>query len=296
MKSKIIQPMKFTLLRAALFGVVTLSAAAQWSTAEGAIVRRTPRGTGSSARFHEKPAQRPVVNPGSKPELIQPRTDGFKVTPNAAPRIAVVRQPNSGRNLEIVAARLQHELFSHRWSFVYAASLKHAPKSIRFLQNGTVETDLKGEKWYWLALDGRRVSLRSLADANQPGIILEFNEGYTNFHYGLPNQMVAVQGAPLDAIAEGPENFASDNGTSLERALVDYQWVWNDTANATPVRFLENKTFRMGRRFAYWKVTGPRTMHVEFRNGEQKDLVFDEALSSYSDGNQISGSRVAASN
>ena len=84
-------------------------------------------------------------------------------------------------------------------------------QAIRFLQNGTVETELKGENWYWLAMDGRRISLRSMADANQPGITLEFNEGFTGFQYALPDQTIAVQGAPIDAVAGDTAMLTSDN-------------------------------------------------------------------------------------
>jgi len=214
MKSKFTQPMKSTFLKAALCGAVTLAAAAPWGAAEGAAIRRAPRGAGRRARIHEQPAPRPIVNPepAAKPELPLSQAEAIKLKPNAAPRAAIVQPTISRHYFEIATARLRHELYSHRWSFVYAASLKHAPKSIRFLQDGTVETDLKGEKWYWLALDGRRISLRSLADANQPGITLEFNEAYTGFQYALPNQTIAVQGATIETVAEDPAMLTSDNG------------------------------------------------------------------------------------
>jgi hypothetical protein len=240
-------------------------------------------------------AARPVQNPPKPiPQVAQ------------APRIAIPRQPIALRNLEFVA-RMRRELFSHRWSFVYAANLKHAPKSIRFLQNGTVETDMKGERWYWEALDGRRVSLRTLADASQPGIVLDFNEGYTGFQYSLPDQTVAVQGAELNTIAEGPtlSNSTDDrtltkstaNGPeTLEQALLSYQWNWNDVSGKSDpsVRFAKNKSFRVAGRTSFWNVTGPRTVHVEFENGEQTDLLFNTTFSDYTDGNQISGFRVTA--
>jgi hypothetical protein len=239
-------------------------------------------------------------------EAPRPQQNTPMAMPQGAPRIAVLRRPISIRNLEFVA-HLRRELFSHRWSFVYAASLKHAPKSIRFLQNGTVETELKGEKWYWEAMDGRRVSLRTLADASQPGITLDFNEGYTGFQYTLPNQTVAVQGAELNAIAEGPALANStDSGPTttstdsapktLEQALLTYQWNWNDISGKSDasVRFDKNRSFRVAGRTSFWNVTGPRTVHVEFENGDQTDLLFDTTFSDYTDGNQISGFRVTA--
>ena len=191
-------------------------------------------------------------------------------------------------------ARLRHELFHHRWSFAYAEGLKHAPKSIRFRQDGTVETEMKGEKWYWEALDGRRVSLRTLADARQPGITLEFNEGYTGFQYALPDNTRAVQGAPLEEIADGPEMSDSAPGGpgKLDAALLNYPWRWVDGGKSyTNVRFEKDKSFQVEDQTSTWKVTGPQTLHVRFENGDETELLFDKTFSVYSDGDQISGSR-----
>jgi hypothetical protein len=224
---------------------------------------------------------------------------GERIAPHMGPKLAVGWRPVSIRNLEYVA-HLRRELFSHRWSYTYAPGLKHAPKSIRFLQNGTVETELKGERWYWQVVDGRRISLRTLADASQPGIFLDFNEGYTGFSYTLPDKSVAVQGAELNAIAEGPAASnatadAPDSGPkTLEEALLSYQWNWNDVSGkADPaVRFQKNKSFHVAGKTSFWNVTGPRTVHVEFENGDQTDLLFDTTFSDYTDGNRISGFRV----
>jgi hypothetical protein len=305
MKSTISQPMKSIFFRTALCGIVSLSVTSQWNAAEAAIIRGGMRGGRGSAphgvRHNPAPAHvahpNPVVNrEAPRPQQIAPKI-ASKFVPNAAARISVGRSPIAIRSLEFVA-HLRRELFSHRWSYVYAPSLNHAPKSIRFLQNGTVETEVKGERWYWQALDERRVSLRSLADANQPGITLEFNEGYTNFQYVLPNQTVAVKGEELNPIAEGSAASSSADGgpKTLEQALLSYQWNWNDVAGQSDagVRFDKNKTFRVGGRTSFWNVTGPRTVHVEFENGEQTDLLFDTTFSDYTDGNRISGFRVTA--
>jgi hypothetical protein len=304
MKTTISQPMKSIFLRTALCGIVSLSAASQWGAAEGAIIRGGMRGgRGGAPRVHHNPAPRPVAHPNPVVNREAPRPQqntpqiAARIVSNAAARVGAVRRPISIRSLELVA-HLRRELFSHRWSYVYATSLNHAPKSIRFLQNGTVETELKGEKWYWQALDERRVSLRSLADVNQPGITLEFNEGYTNYQYVLPNKTVAVQGAELNAIAEGPVDSSSAVGgpKTLEQALLSYQWNWNDASGNSDagVRFDKNKSFRIGGRTSFWNVTGPRTVHVEFENGDQTDLLFDTTFSDYTDGNRISGFRVAS--
>jgi hypothetical protein len=220
--------------------------------------------------------------------------------PHLDPKAAIGWKPISIRNLEIVA-HLRRELFSHRWSYVYAPGLKHAPKSIRFLENGMVETELKGERWYWQPLDGRRISLRTVADASQPGIVLDFNEGYSGYSYTLPDKSVAVQGSELDTIAEGPaaanvtaDAVAASAPKSLEEALLSYQWNWNDVSGkADPaVRFEKNKSFHVAGKTSFWNVTGPRTVHVEFENGDQTDLLFDTSFSDYTDGNRISGFRV----
>jgi hypothetical protein len=327
MKSMINQPMKSIFLRSVLCGIVSLSTAANWNAARGIVVEEGPHKGGRSAPPRRAP-QKPVAKEEEHPKGIAKRErrerNNPKVAPHEAPRteapkteaargevaraeavraeaaraeagkIHGMRRAIPLRDLERVA-RLRRELFSHRWSYVYAAGLKHAPKSIRFFQNGTVETELKGERWYWEALDGRRVSLRTLADASQPGIVLEFNEGYTGYQYALPNQTVAVQGAPLEAIAEGPDasTSAGSEPTSLEQALVDYPWTWNDATGKPEavVRFDKNKSFHVGDRTSFWNVTGPRTVHVEFGDGAQTDLLFDTNLSIYTDGDQISGSR-----
>ena len=210
--------MQSVLLRAALCGMLSLTAGTLGNTAKGAV-EEEPREGGKrvAPRIHQKPAPKPQAQPKAvaKREAPRPKENTVKALPHEGlphegpkglshegPKIAGFRRPIAIRNLEFVA-RLRHELFTHRWSFAYAASLKHAPKSIRFLQNGTVETEIKGERWYWEAMDGRRVSLRTLAAESQPAITLEFDEGYTNFRYVLPDQTVAVQGAPVEAIAEG---------------------------------------------------------------------------------------------
>ena len=75
-----------------------------------------------------------------------------------------------------------------------------------------------------------------------------------------------------------------------------YPWNWNDAAgnSESGVRFKKNKSFRIAGRTSFWNVTGPRTVHVEFENGDQTDLLFDTTFSVYTDGNQISGTRVTA--
>ena len=306
MKSKFDQPMKSLFVRVALCGALSFSGAS-WNSAQGAMVERGGGRGSPPMRIHHNAAPRPMAHPNAvaRREAPRPQQNAVKVAPgvapriapNVAPRIAGVRRPVFIRNLEYVA-HLRHELFSHRWSFVYAGNLNHAPKSIRFLQDGTVETDLKGEKWYWEAMDGRRVSLRALADPSQPGITLEFNEGYTNFQYALPNQTVAVQGAELNAIAEGPAPASSTDSapTTLEQALLNYHWNWTDATGKSEagVRFDRNKSFQVAGRTSFWNVTGPRTVHVEFANGNQTDLLFDTTFSVYTDGNQISGAREVA--
>jgi hypothetical protein len=307
------QPMKTVFSRAALCGVFALTAAAQWNTAQ-ALDEREGRKGGVAPKIHQKAAPKAAEHAKLAERREAPRRERNvpKGVPHEGPkvegrkaevrkiegaRVAAMRHPISIRNLEFVA-HLRRELFAHHWSFVYAAGLKHAPKNIRFLQDGTVATELKGEKWYWEPVDGRRVSLRTLADPNQPAITLEFNEGYTNFQYVLPNQTVAVQGAPLDAIAEAPAASSSAEGApkTLEDALLTYQWNWNDVSGTSDaaVRFDKNKSFRISGRTSFWNVTGPRTVHVEFENGDQTDLLFDTTFSDYTDGNRISGFRVTA--
>ena len=324
MKSKSAYPMKSVLLKAVLCGVVALSASAHWNALRGAVVERAPaRGRrGAAPKVHQAPvAPKPLVPaPAQPPKPLTKRGrrpgNDQKELPREAPRpevakadaarieaarIAGLRRAIAIRDLEFVA-HLRRQLFSHHWSFVYAANLKHAPKSIRFLQNGTVETELKGELWHWRMLDGRRVALSTVADESQPAITLEFDEGYTNFRYALADQSVAVQGATLDTIADGPDN--SDNpgasvaasespSKTLEEALLTYPWNWNDASgkSVAGVRFARNKSFRVAGRTSFWNVTGPRTVHVQFENGDQTDLLFDTTFSVYTDGNQISGSR-----
>jgi hypothetical protein len=294
MKAIINQPVKSIFLRVALCGVVSLSVAAQCHSAQqGQIIQGTPKGT-----TQPKPAPKPIAQPATVARRQAPPAPWktAAVAPAVAHRIAAARRPISIQNLQLVA-RLRHNLFAHHWSYVYAANLKHAPKSIRFLPNGTVLTDLAGEIWYWEALDGRRVSLRAFEDAGQPGITLEFNDDYTNFQYALPDQTAAVQGAASDDVADGPapSNSADGEPTTLEQALLSYPWNWNNVSGKSDkaVRFDKDKTFQVAGRTSFWNVTGPRTVHVEFENGEQTDLLFDTTFSIYTDGNQISGSRQA---
>ena len=322
MESIINLRLKPVLLRAALCAIVSISVAAQCNVAHGEIVPPPRRGV-APRRIAPKPAPAPKPMAVARRRVPPPPPPTAKIPPNVAPRIApnvapkiapivaskfaskvaVGWRPIPIRNLEFVA-HLRRELYLHRWSFIYAANLKHAPKRIRFLQNGTVETDLKGERWYWQVLDGRRVLLRTLADVNQPGITLEFNEGYTGFQYLLPDQSVAVQGAELDTIAQGPTLASSPDGgpitestdsgpKTLEEALLAYPWNWNDVSGNSDaaVHFAKNKSFRVGSRTSFWNVTGPRTVHVEFENGDQTDLLFDTTFSDYTDGNKISGFR-----
>jgi len=296
MKSSINQPMKSALLRAALCGAFSLSAAAPWNTARG--VEEAPREGGRGAApkaMHQKLAPKALDHPkvAEKRELPGEEKNAPKPRLHDAPRVANLRRPVPFRHPELVA-RLRHELFSHRWSFVYAEGLKHAPKSLRFRLDGTVETEIKGEKWYWVALDERRVSLRTLADESQPGITLEFNEGYTGFQYVLPDKTIAVQGTSLNAIAEGPElsRSAPSEPSNLEEALLNYPWKWHEPGKSYGnVRFEKNKSLHVAGRTFFWNVTGPQTLHLQFENGDQKNLLFDQTFSTYSDGDQISGSR-----
>jgi len=336
MKSKSAYPMKSVLLKAVLCGAVSLLATAHWNALRGAVVGQAPARGGRTVapKTHQAPvAPKPLVpapaqqpkpltkrgrRPGNDPKALPreaPRPEVAKAEAARieaarieaarieaarieAARIAGLRRAISIRDLEFVA-HLRRQLFSHHWSFVYAANLKHAPKSIRFLQNGTVETELKGELWHWRMLDGRRVALSTVADESQPAITLEFDEGYTNFRYVLADESVAVQGATLDTIAEGPGNPEASAAASespsktLEEALLSYPWNWNDASgkSVAGVRFARNKSFRVAGRTSFWNVTGPRTVHVQFENGDQTDLLFDTTFSVYTDGNQISGSR-----
>jgi hypothetical protein len=263
MKSSTNRPMKSVLAKTALCGLVAVSFVSQQEMAQGAIMMRGGGGGRgrAPAHVHHNPAPRPAPHPNAvarreaprppqKPAAVAARVEartGERIAPHMAPKVAVGWRPVSIRNLEFVA-HLRRELYSHRWSFVYAPSLKTAPKSVRFLQNGTVETGLKGERWYWQALDGRRVTLRTLADASQPGIVLDFNEGYTGFTYTLPDQTVAVQGAELNAIAEGPapsNSTASSTDSApgtLEQALLSYQWNWNDVSGQSDQAFISRRT------------------------------------------------------
>jgi hypothetical protein len=305
MKSSFNQPVKSALLKAALCGAVSLSAVsalAPWNIARG--LEEEPHRGAPPKPIHQKPAPKPLDHPKAleHPKVAEKREAPEKrevagkerIAPKAriheSPRMIGQRRIRAIRKLELVA-RLRHELFTHRWGFAYAEGLKHAPKSIRFLANGTVETEIKGERWYWEAMDERRVSLRTLADVRQPGIILEFNEGYTGFQYALPDKTIAVQGTPLEAIAEGPDS-APGGPASLEAALLNYPWRWVDGGKSyTNVHFEQNKSFHVADQTSFWNVTGPQTLHVQFENGDQRDLQFDKAFSVYSDGDQISGSR-----
>jgi hypothetical protein len=80
----------------------------------------------------------------------------------------------------------------------------------------------------------------------------------------------------------------------LEQALLSYQWNWNDVSGQSDpsVHFQKNKSFHVAGKTSFWNVTGPRTVHVEFENGDQTDLLFDTTFSDYTDGNRISGFRV----
>ena len=58
---------------------------------------------------------------------------------------------------------------------------------------------------------------------SQPAITKEFDEGYTNFRYVLADQSVAVEGAPLDTIADGP-GLSDPGASSADSASASVGW------------------------------------------------------------------------
>ena len=90
-------------------------------------------------------------------------------------------------------------------------------------------------------------------------------------------------------------NHPSSEPAGLREALMSYTWFWVDTH----VNLHRNVDFQNDGEFyvvrgkpSHWKLTGSQTMEVVLDNGYRTTLTFDPSFKSFTNSNQISGTRL----